>query len=598
MLTHQQIQESMRGVQDWVAQQQTPQTTQTTTKQEQITDIKKKADEIGSRISALKEKVGGSSQIQATDIKPPVGYEPPEPQKTSIMDSYTQSIAGTLEQQRKAIEQEIAKQREDINRKQAEAQAKFDQFTKQMEQTMEKDVQPLLQPFREDLEKAERERLFVEENFKENQQLVGELGTLLTDIQADVQRQKEVTGLSSIRQPRIQKATEEAMARVGVIEAVMSARNNQINTAFTMIDRSIGAINADRQDQLSYYESLLNFYNKQRDEEGNRILNLEKDEKDMINAQMSLLESDYNRSLENAEYIKQLMMDPGTAQIIAQSGVTLNDDPESVNAKFAEYSTRQERVNMDNQMAEQGYRMITPAMVAGKPENQIERRIDSSGQERIYWNPTPATDKYDEILSPAEADRLGVPYGTTKREAFGSTTQGGGYELAGMPISLETARVINGISRREDLTPTEKAKFDNDILSLGLYNKYPQSWFINKVREQIETKNTTGIRSAISLSMAGKEAERLWDEMRSKIGLGDDVSDSSDYRKPTTKFIGDLRKYIEGNEPIKDLEDFIRLSGYDINQPEIKEEMGGYKPVEKEGWWSSPDRLWIKDKEK
>lgn len=68
-------------------------------------------------------------------------------------------------------------------------------------------------------------------------------------------------------------------------------------------------------------------------------------------------------------------------------------------------------IKQDNDMALKGYQYISgPDQLKGLSENDIVRLKDASGKERIYAKP-------DKILTPAEAKKLGVPYGTTQRQA-------------------------------------------------------------------------------------------------------------------------------------------------------------------------------------
>ena len=195
-----------------------------------------------------------------------------------------------------------------------------------------------MKPFRETLEAAERERLAINKNFQDNQILVDELGALLTEGNELIRQQKEITGLSAIRNPRIDKTISDVNARIGVIEAVMEARNGQINQAYKMIDRSINAINADKQDQLTYYSTLLDFYDNQKDDEGKKLVTLDTDKRTFLNAQIGLLENDLAQSQANAQNIKDLMTDPETASFMAKAGVTLNDTVEEINEKMARQS--------------------------------------------------------------------------------------------------------------------------------------------------------------------------------------------------------------------------------------------------------------------
>jgi len=331
-------------------------------------------------------------------------YTPPPTTAYNEMNSYTASMLATLEQQKTALETEYNNQLKNIQTQKDTAQANQDALIAQQKNTIEGEVKDLTTPFRVDLETAERQRLKVEENFFANQQLTNELGTLLTDIQTQLQAEKNITGLASIRQPRIAQATELATARVGTIEAVMAARNNQITVAENMIDRTVGAITADRQDQLSYYNSLLNFYDSQADAEGNKVITLSKQEQDLISNKVDLLKADLAQSQANADYIKKLMLDPNYATLIGKSGVTLNDSPTQVQQKFANYSYQEEVRTESNTMSADGYTFITPEQALTKPAGTVVKKIDSDGVVRNYYkaatdNRTASIKEYEYAVS-------------------------------------------------------------------------------------------------------------------------------------------------------------------------------------------------------
>lgn len=313
-------------------------------------------------------------------------FVPPEAQAPSITDTYTQSMLATLETQRKTLEDTYKTQLANIQKQLETSQKRQDDLMAKQKDILKEDVEKLTEPFREEKEKSERERLKVEENYFANQQLVNELEGLLTGIQTDLQAQRDVTGLAAIRNPRIAKAAEEATARIGVIEATMNARNGQINVANNLIDRTVTAMTADRQDQLSYYNALLSFYSNQSDTEGAKILQLTKDEKATIAQQTNLIENDLAQTQASVNYIKSLMLDPDTAQIVAQSGVTLNDTPEQVNIKLANYAYQEEIVDMNNKMEQQGYNYVsTPQQLAGKDQSSLLYMKDSKGNSRAYY---------------------------------------------------------------------------------------------------------------------------------------------------------------------------------------------------------------------
>ena len=269
---------------------------------------------------------------------------PPNPSAPAVTSAYTEALNSDLEQKRKAVEAAYNTQLKDLEAKQADAQKKIDEFTKKQEGVLDK-TKDLTAPFRAQLEAAERERLYITKNFEDNQKLVDELSTLLNEGNALIKQQQEVTGLASIRNPRINQTISDVAARAGVIQAVMSARNGQIAQAYNMIDRSVAATTADRLDQLSYYKTLYNFYENQKDSEGQKLVTLNSKESKFLDAQINLLESDMSQTQATANYLKEMMINPDTANLMAQAGVTLNDSIQTINEKMAKYTQQQVAVS-------------------------------------------------------------------------------------------------------------------------------------------------------------------------------------------------------------------------------------------------------------
>lgn len=237
--------------------------------------------------------------------------------------------------------------------------------------------------------------------------LLSEGNTLILQMQGK-------SGLAGIRNPRINQAIEGVQARASVIQSVFAARSNQISEAYRLIDRGVNAINADREDRLGYYNSLLNFYSEQKSEEGKKLITLEKDEKDYLNAQIGLLQEDLSRTQETADYIKKLMTSPESASFVARAGISLNDSIATINQKMATQTQRDEIDETKNKLIAQGYTFVpfpgvqggtnlAPFTVGGQtlyfkkpPEKASESDINagkvsnqfSLGQQFISDNPT------------------------------------------------------------------------------------------------------------------------------------------------------------------------------------------------------------------
>lgn len=293
----------------------------------------------------------------------------PPPTSGATTESYLGSVAADLANSRKTLEDNYKKQIKDLEKK-------VESITKKEQDALE-NVEDLSDPFREDLENAERERLYINQNFEANQRLTGELESLLNEGNSMIAQMKGVTGLSGIRNPRINQAIEAVNARVGVIQAVMSARSGQIAEGYRMIDRSLDAMNADRQDQLNYYNSLLDFYGSQK-------ADLKADQKVFLSAQIDLLQNDLARSQATADAIKEAMIDPDTALAYAEAGVTLNDTPAQIGSKLARYAYTSEVKDMSNEMALKGYTALIGGAKAPAGA-EVVQTTDSKGVTKTYY---------------------------------------------------------------------------------------------------------------------------------------------------------------------------------------------------------------------
>lgn len=304
--------------------------------------------------------------VSASDLQSPSGV----PYTTGANESYITGLSQEVQKARQALEQNLADQRAKIQKELEAAKAR--------ETAALSEVEKLTTPFREELEKSERERLGTDTVLSEQRQLLSELDKLLTEGNELIRQQKAETGLAAIRNPRIQKTMDDVAARASVINAVVSLQNTYLANAYQSIDRSIGVITQDRTDRLSYYDTILNLANRD-------IITLTADDKKLAEEQRNLLKHDLERAEKTADYIKELMVNPDTALALAQSGVTLNDTVEVINAKLANYSYSQEVKDAANHFTSQGGVLVSnPASV---PADQLRSFTDSRGKTYYYKMP-------------------------------------------------------------------------------------------------------------------------------------------------------------------------------------------------------------------
>lgn len=302
--------------------------------------------------------------IKASQIQPPTPISLPS---SSPQENYVTGVTAGAEQAKTALQESLATQKADVD-------AQLVTLKEKEKTTLEQDIKPLVSPFREELEKTERERLFIDKNFQENQTLINELDTLLTEGNELIRQQKEVTGLAAVRNPRIQKSMDDVAARTGVIQAVINARNGQISVAENMIDRTVSAIAADRNDQISYYETILNL-NRQD------IVSLDKKSQKLAEEQLAIKKGDLARAEATADYVKKLLIDPAKAALLGEGGVKLTDSVGEINAKLTQATYAREVKDMSNEMVMDGAQaVISPA---GIPKDELRTLKDSKG--RVHY---------------------------------------------------------------------------------------------------------------------------------------------------------------------------------------------------------------------
>lgn len=279
----------------------------------------------------------------------------PTPQAPSITSGFLASASADLTAKSKAVDDTYQKRLDTITKEKDAAQKEMDGLTEAQGNLIANDIKPLTQPFREDMEKKERERLKVEENFFANQGIVNELQSLLTQGNEAIKQAQGESMSRGVGQMRVNQMISDISARAGVLDAVLAARNGQIAQAQTLIDRSVTAVTADKQDQLNYYNTLFNFHETQKDDEGAKLLDLTTEERKFIDLQIGTIESQLEDAKATATYIKDLMIDPETSKFVADAGITLNDSVATINKKMADQTARIERQEQQKMNREEAF---------------------------------------------------------------------------------------------------------------------------------------------------------------------------------------------------------------------------------------------------
>lgn len=289
------------------------------------------------------------SPTPATQVQPAPTLNLPEPTATEVRTGFNNTVQGAVDSAKNNLNTVLNTQR-------AEVQKEIDALTKEQKDALVAGKE-LTQPFREKLEKSERKRLKIDENFEANQKLVNELDSLLTQSNEliNIATGRQVSG--KILDKSLSKTLADVQARAGVVQAVFAARNDQISQAYTMIDRTVEAIVADRNDELSYYNTIIDLADR-------KLVNLESEKYDLAKTARDQAVKDVESAQATADYIKGLMINPETAQFVADAGVSLTDTIDQINEKMGKQANIQEAVDMRTRLVDAGYE-ISPIPVPG-----------------------------------------------------------------------------------------------------------------------------------------------------------------------------------------------------------------------------------------
>jgi hypothetical protein len=204
-----------------------------------------------------------------------------------------------------------------------------------------------------------------------------------------------------------------------------------MNQAQSQLKTATDVITSAYTDQLDYYKTVFNFYESQAGDKNAILTSATSEQRKMISDKMASLEKDVARVQANSDYIQKAMTDPDTAQAYAQAGVTLQDDPQTINEKLGKYAYSKELSTLSNDMAQKGYQAIIPGQSA-PAGSQVVTTTDSKGIVKKWFS------KPDKAL-----------VGT-----------GGG-------LSTTTQAIINNPSLFDDLTSTVRGQVLSQLQANG-----------------------------------------------------------------------------------------------------------------------------------
>lgn len=408
----------------------------------------------------------------------------PTPTTPEVQAGYLSGVQADVERAKNNLTTNLANDKKVIDEKIS--------TTEKEQKEILKNIDENTKPFRADFEEQERQRLKVYENFDANQRIVNELESLLTQGNNLIQMAQNRSVSGSVLEKSLSSTMNTVLARSGILEAALSARRGQMNDAFVMIDRSIDAMNADRNDRLAYYDTLLNLNN-------NKLITLNKESRDIVKEERTLAERELVQAEEIVSHIKSLMVNPETAQLMADAGITLNDDIDTINTKMSiqkqkNFEADYIRQSLDNGIAQgllsstdvariealtdpkekiQELRAVQAATTAY--ERNLDTQIREAQLQQIYASMRPKStsggglDNPDHVFSIGELESLNalgynLPLGSTVQDAIDAGVIPG--TGTGQPSDF-AMMVIDNPSLMKDLTATERGNVLREIASAG-----------------------------------------------------------------------------------------------------------------------------------
>lgn len=307
-----------------------------------------RAVEAGPQVTPLTNNEGA---IDAATLRSGGAPNMPAPTAPTVAQAFQGGLQASVEGARTNLDTTLKTERD-------AALTRQDALNKQM-QTMVKDSNPEnRETFQQEqriiqnqLNAAETAAASLEEDFNKRRAVVNELDTLLTQGNQLIEQSLNAPVSLSVLNKGVNNAAQAVQARAGVLQAVVAGLDGNVNAAHSIIENTRTAVAAQWQDQLDYNKTYMSLV-----ESGQLAKNKIND--NYANSQIVLAERKLNQLDATAKTITDLMIDPESAQFMADAGITLNDSVEEIQGKMAEQTKKQEIMNTKNTLIKEGYEYV------------------------------------------------------------------------------------------------------------------------------------------------------------------------------------------------------------------------------------------------
>lgn len=289
--------------------------------------------------------------IDASKVNVPSSVNTPAPTAPSAAEGFQVGLQGQVDTARTELEKTLKAERDAALKRQDELNKRLEAIQQESDPTKRATYEQEKTIIQNQLNAAETASATLEEDFTKRRSTVAELERLLTEGNDLVARAKNAPVSLSVLNKSVNRTIQDVQARAGVLQAVIAGVDGNIAQAHNIINTAQGTVRTYWQDQVEYNRAYLNLVNSGQ-------LAKNKIHDDYANSQIALAENKLNQLEQTADYINKLMIDPQTAQFMADAGVTLNDSVEEINKKLAEQNRKNEVNDVINDLTLEGYKYV------------------------------------------------------------------------------------------------------------------------------------------------------------------------------------------------------------------------------------------------
>ena len=328
-------------------------------------------DQDAIQISRMRNRDGS---INAEDISFGGTVSTPTETVSTEQQTFQSGLASSVEKARTNLDDTLKTQRDEALKRVEKNQEELKRLQKETDPRERDTFEQEKRITQSQLDAAETAASTLEEDFVARRKTVSELEKLLTQGNELIKQKQSAPVSQQILNKSVNKSIQDVQARAGVLEAVLSGLDGNISQAHTLIGNARNAVDAQWRDVKAYQQSYMALV-----ESGQ----LKKDKilTSYSQGQIALAEKELQRSEATEDYLKELMIDPTSAQFIADAGITLNDSVEEINNKMQKQTQREEIKDVTNDLVFEGYERVPFG------ENRDDVVSLEVGGETLYFKP-------------------------------------------------------------------------------------------------------------------------------------------------------------------------------------------------------------------